>query len=274
MRRRGGRSWSPARAPQACSATRQTWTGDNATSWETLRWNIRMGLGLALSGVSNAGHDIGGFAGPKPDAELFVRWVEAGRLHAALLDPLLERRRLVQRALDAPGRHAAGARPDQAALPADPLSLRSLPGATRSDFEPIVRPTFAEFPDDPGAYEDCDELMLGPALLVSSVVEPGATTRRVRLPAGARLARLLDRRAPTRAASRSSCPRRSASRRSWCARARRSRSTWPSRASMRAATIARFVVFAPRRRRVRGASATRTTARPRRGATAPSAPGG
>src|SRR6185312_9857384 len=56
----------------------QTWTGDNATSWETLRWNIRMGLGLALSGVSNIGHDIGGFSGPQPDAELFVRWVEAG----------------------------------------------------------------------------------------------------------------------------------------------------------------------------------------------------
>jgi len=52
-------------------------------------------------------------------------------------------------------------------------------------FEPIVRPTFVDFPDDPLAYDDCDELMLGPSLLVASVVEPGATTRRVRLPAGA-----------------------------------------------------------------------------------------
>jgi alpha-glucosidase len=53
------------------------------------------------------------------------------------------------------------------------------------DFDPIVRPTFAEFPDDTGAYEDCDELMLGRSLLVASVVEPDATSRRVRLPAGA-----------------------------------------------------------------------------------------
>jgi alpha-glucosidase len=52
-------------------------------------------------------------------------------------------------------------------------------------FEPIVRPTFVEFPDDPLAYEDCDELMLGPSLLVASVVEQGATARTVRLPAGA-----------------------------------------------------------------------------------------
>ena len=46
----------------------QTWSGDNYTSWETLKYNVRMGLGLALSGISNTGHDIGGFAGPKPDA--------------------------------------------------------------------------------------------------------------------------------------------------------------------------------------------------------------
>jgi alpha-glucosidase len=45
----------------------QTWSGDNNTSWESLRFNQKMGLGLALSGVSNHGHDIGGFAGPRPN---------------------------------------------------------------------------------------------------------------------------------------------------------------------------------------------------------------
>jgi alpha-glucosidase len=33
----------------------QTWSGDNSTSWETLKYNLKMGLGLALSGVSNTG---------------------------------------------------------------------------------------------------------------------------------------------------------------------------------------------------------------------------
>src|SRR5260370_33262245 len=51
----------------------QTWSGDNYTSWESLRYNIKMGIGLALSGVSNLGHDIGGFSGPAPDQELFFR---------------------------------------------------------------------------------------------------------------------------------------------------------------------------------------------------------
>jgi alpha-glucosidase len=162
----------------------QTWTGDNATSWETLRWNLRMGLGLALSGVSNAGHDIGGFSGPKPDPELFVRWVEAGVfmprfsihswnddgsanepwMHPAVTpvvrDLIKLRYRLIPYLYDLAWRHHQG-------------------------FEPIARPTFAEFPDDAAAYADCDELMLGPSLLVASVVEPGATTRRLRTPAGA-----------------------------------------------------------------------------------------
>ena len=58
----------------------QTWSGANFTCWKTLRYNFKMGRGLALSGVSILGHDVGGFAGPKPDPELFVRWVQAGVL--------------------------------------------------------------------------------------------------------------------------------------------------------------------------------------------------
>ena len=162
----------------------QTWTGDNATSWETLRWNVRMGLGLALSGVSNAGHDIGGFAGPAPDPELFVRWVEAGvfmprfSIHSWNDDG----------SSNEPWMHA-----EVTPLVRDLVKLRyqlipylyDLAWRHAQHFEPIVRPTFAEFPEDPGTYEDCDDLMLGPSLLVASVVESGAVTRHVRLPAGA-----------------------------------------------------------------------------------------
>src|SRR5262249_6886670 len=56
----------------------QTWSGDNYTSWQTLKYNVRMGTGLAMSGVSNSGHDVGGFLGPQPDPELFLRWVQFG----------------------------------------------------------------------------------------------------------------------------------------------------------------------------------------------------
>ena len=162
----------------------QTWSGDNATAWESLKWNIRMGLGLALSGVSNSGHDIGGFSGPRPDPELFVRWVEAGvfmprfSIHSWNDDGTANE----------PWMHA-----DATATVRDLIRLRyrllpylyDLGWRHRSAFDPIVRPTFHDFPDDPDAYADTDDLMLGPALLVASVVEPGATTREVRPPAGA-----------------------------------------------------------------------------------------
>ncbi|MEM6734060.1 MAG: TIM-barrel domain-containing protein, partial [Myxococcota bacterium] len=56
----------------------QTWSGDNLTSWETLRDNTAMGLGASLSGLFNIGHDVGGFSGPAPDGELLRRWVQTG----------------------------------------------------------------------------------------------------------------------------------------------------------------------------------------------------
>ncbi|MGV2434349.1 MAG UNVERIFIED_CONTAM: hypothetical protein LVT10_05305 [Anaerolineae bacterium] len=31
----------------------QTWSGDNRTSWESLRYNIPMGLGMGSSGMPN-----------------------------------------------------------------------------------------------------------------------------------------------------------------------------------------------------------------------------
>lgn len=57
----------------------QTWSGDNYTEWKTIRYNVAMGVGSALCAMPTGyGHDVGGFAGPKPDQELFVRWVQQG----------------------------------------------------------------------------------------------------------------------------------------------------------------------------------------------------
>ncbi|KAJ3079494.1 hypothetical protein HDU99_010762, partial [Rhizoclosmatium hyalinum] len=56
----------------------QSWSGDNYTSWDTLKHNIPMGLNCGLSGIVGYGHDVGGFVGPRPGPELFVRWVQNG----------------------------------------------------------------------------------------------------------------------------------------------------------------------------------------------------
>ena len=161
----------------------QTWSGDNYTSWETLKYNIRMGLGLALSGVSNTGHDVGGFDGPRPDAELFVRWVGIGifmprfSIHSWNTD----------RTANEPWMH-----PQVTPHVRDLIKFRyrllpylyDLSYRYSEFYEPIVRPTFFDFPDDPKCLEDSGDMMLGASLLVAAVVEPGATTRDVYLPAG------------------------------------------------------------------------------------------
>ncbi len=39
------------------------------------------GVGTQSFWFYNVGHDVGGFAGPRPDPELFVRWVQNGIFH-------------------------------------------------------------------------------------------------------------------------------------------------------------------------------------------------
>ena len=55
-----------------------TWTGDNRTSFDDFRYNHYMAMTMSLSGFFNFGQDIGGFAGPAPDVELFLRWLQYG----------------------------------------------------------------------------------------------------------------------------------------------------------------------------------------------------
>ena len=55
-----------------------TWTGDNLTSFEDLRYNHFQAMTMSLSGFSFFGADVGGFAGPQPDEELFLRWLQYG----------------------------------------------------------------------------------------------------------------------------------------------------------------------------------------------------
>ena len=72
------RSGNPAAFKYACS----TWSGDNLTSWHNLRGSQHIQLNSGLSLMQNTGSDVGGFAGPRPSPELFVRWVQLGVTHS------------------------------------------------------------------------------------------------------------------------------------------------------------------------------------------------
>lgn len=49
---------------------------------------------------------------------------------------------------------------------------------------PVMRPLFFDFPEDKTAWDVEDSYMFGPDLLVSPVMEAGADTREIYLPAG------------------------------------------------------------------------------------------
>ena len=183
--RPGERVFTVTRAgPPGIQRYAQTWSGDNVTSWHTLRWNLRMGLTMSLSGMFNTGHDVGGFAGPVPDPELLVRWVQNG-----VFSP-----RFIMNSWK-PGGETNTPWLYPEALPAirDAIRFRyrlmpylyTLYRRAAEFGEPILRPTFYEFEGDPRAYDDCDDFMFGPQLLVANVVEPHQRERRVYLPRNA-----------------------------------------------------------------------------------------
>jgi len=161
----------------------QTWSGDNSTSWESLRWNLRTGLTMSLSGMFNIGHDVAGFSGPVPEPELPVRFTQAGALHSRFMMNSWK----PDGTVTTPWLHPE-------ALPAIRWAIRlryrlmpylySLYRRAAECGEPILRPTFFDFPEDPATLAENDELMLGPLLLAAPVVEKGARQRAVYLPAG------------------------------------------------------------------------------------------
>ncbi|ADZ71624.1 TIM-barrel domain-containing protein [Polymorphum gilvum] len=159
----------------------QTWSGDNRTSWETLRYNIRMGLGMSLSGLYNIGHDVGGFAGPRPDPELFVRWVQNGIFHPRFTIHSWNDDGTVNE----PWMYPEATPLVRAAIT---LRYRLLPYLYTTlyravaEAEPMLRPTFLDHEHDPRCFAETDDFLIGRDLLVASVVEPGARVRRVYLP--------------------------------------------------------------------------------------------
>ncbi|WP_280169833.1 glycoside hydrolase family 31 protein [Priestia megaterium] len=159
----------------------QTWTGDNRTSWKTLKFNIKMGIGLSLSGIYNFGHDVGGFSGPAPEPELFVRWIQNGIVHPRFTihswndDETVNEPWMYPEVLDSI-RELIKFRTK--IIPYIYSELRE----TSTSYHPIIRPTFYDFEHDEITFEENDDFMLGDSLLVASVVEKGKKEREVYLP--------------------------------------------------------------------------------------------
>jgi alpha-glucosidase len=141
--------------------------------------------GMGLSGQPNEGADIGGFAGPAPDEELFVRWVQSGifqprfSIHSASSDNTVTE----------PWMFSASK--DRIRKLID-LRYRLMPYLYSLEYEahltgaPVMRALVYEFQGDESVFDESFEFMSGKDLLVANVLEPGAKTGKVYLPAGCR----------------------------------------------------------------------------------------
>jgi alpha-glucosidase len=157
-----------------------TWTGDNASRWDHLRWSIPMALNLGLSSQPFAGPDAGGFRG-NPGGELFARWFEL----AAYL-PFFRGHSDKGACRKEPW--SFGPRVEAVVRASIERRMRLLPylyTAFREAHEtgaPVVRPVFLADPGDPGLRAIDDAFLLGRDLLVAPVVEPRRSRKRVVLP--------------------------------------------------------------------------------------------
>ena len=161
----------------------QTWAGDNLTHWDTLKYNIATILGMGLSGVANQGCDIGGFYGVAPEGELFLRWIQNGifqprfSIHSVNTDNTVTEPWMYSDLKD-DIRKAIEFR-----YRLNPY-LYSLTYRAHVTGEPIMEPMCYAFQNDPKCYDEGVDFMFGDSMLVANVVDKGAKTRKVYLPAG------------------------------------------------------------------------------------------
>ena len=180
------------------------WTSDVQSTWEALRRQVPANLNMAASGIAYTSSDTGGWQWPSgPEAqrpvlvdpagatamsasygdypELFVRWFQLNSFTPTL-------RIHGQRPATAIWEYGKAAEP----ILADFLKLRyrlmpylySLGYGTYRTGAPFMRALFMDFPGDPNVVAISDQYMFGPAFLVAPVLDQGATSRRVYLPAG------------------------------------------------------------------------------------------
>ncbi|MEU5313768.1 glycoside hydrolase family 31 protein [Streptomyces sp. NPDC021562] len=159
-----------------------TWSGDVATGWPGLRASLSLVLGLGLCGVPYSGPDVGGFDG-SPSPELFLRWFQLGaylplfRTQAGMRAGRREPWEFGPEVLE----HARAALLERRRLLPYFMTLAHLARRTGA---PYVRPLWWGAPEDRALRDREDAFLLGDALLVAPVLDPGTDRRAVQLPRG------------------------------------------------------------------------------------------
>ena len=182
------------------------WSSDISPNWDTLKRQVSTGINFTASGMPYWSTDIGGWqylpethvpAHPPlidpSDArgnvghyddypELYTRWFEYGAFQPTFRSHGSRNENEVW----SYGKQAEQILEKYLRLRYELMPyIYSLAWTTHETGAPFMRGLFMDFGSDPKVADLGDEYMFGPALLIAPVVEQGATTREVYLPAGA-----------------------------------------------------------------------------------------
>jgi len=145
------------------------WSGDSHTTFEDMACVLRGGLSYSMSGVPFWSHDIGGFQGPKPSPELYVRWAQWGLLSSHSRCHGTTPREPWEYGDEALSIFRQFDRLRYSLLP----YLYSLAREASETGMPLVRSMMLEFQEDPATRQLGAQFMLGRSLLVVPVLVEG-----------------------------------------------------------------------------------------------------
>lgn len=179
------------------------WSGDIASSFESLRNQLAAGLNMGIAGIPWWTTDIGGFHGGDPEdesfRELFVRWFQWAafcpvmRLHGDR-EP-----RQPQYGTSGGATCCSGAANEIWSYGEKVYNIcvkyirireklrdytRNLMKAAHEKGTPVMRTLFYEFPEDEKCWDITDEYMYGDQYLVAPILYAGRKERSVYLPSG------------------------------------------------------------------------------------------
>ncbi len=169
------------------------WAGDESSTWQAFRNSVTAGITASASGIVYWGWDLGGFSGPVPEPELYVRAAAA-----AAFMPIMQyhsefnhhQRPLRDRTpWHVAATHSAPEVVDQFRSIAR-LRERLVPylaeqaRRTIASDRPLMRGLFFDWPADARAWDWPGEFLLGDDLLVHPVTAGGASSWETYLPEG------------------------------------------------------------------------------------------